>query len=48
MTPNAIRWNEIVKSEAYGIPLIFFVIGLIGLIVILVYWQIPICLTDRS
>ena len=34
MTPNAIHWNEIDKREAYGIPLIFFVIGLMGLIII--------------
>ena len=37
MTPNAIHWNQIEKSEAYGIPLIFFAFGMVGLIVIFVY-----------
>ncbi len=37
MTPNAIHWNEIEKSDAYGTPLICFVVGLMGLILILVY-----------
>ena len=28
MTPYNIQWNEIKKSDAYGMPLIFLVLGL--------------------
>ena len=28
MTPNSIQWNKIKKSDAYGVPLVFFIIGL--------------------
>lgn len=37
MTPHSIHWHEIKKSEAYGIPLFFFVYGLVLLILILSY-----------
>ena len=28
MTPHAIRWSQIRKSDAYGVPLIFFILGM--------------------
>ena len=31
MTPHSIRWHLVKKSDAYGIPLIFFVFGLVML-----------------
>ncbi|MBR6802130.1 MAG: hypothetical protein IKM61_10360 [Eubacteriaceae bacterium] len=27
MTPDSIRWNQIKKGDAYGVPLIFFIMG---------------------
>lgn len=35
MTPHAVRWSQIKKSDAYGVPLIFFVLGLAMLLVII-------------
>ena len=32
MTPNKINWNNIKKSDAYGLPAIFFILG-IGIII---------------
>ena len=31
MTPDSIHWNQIKKSEGYGEPLLFFVLGLISI-----------------
>ncbi len=31
MTPHSVHWNQIKKSDAYGVPLIFLVLGLAGL-----------------
>ena len=28
MTPHSVSWNQIRKGDAYGVPLIFFVLGL--------------------
>ena len=28
MTPNNIQWHKIKKSDAYGVPLIFLILGL--------------------
>ena len=36
MTPDRINWSEVKKSEAYGLPLIFFVFGTIMLIFIII------------
>ena len=33
MTPNNIQWHKIKKSDAYGIPIIFLILGLLSLIV---------------
>ncbi|MBR5774532.1 MAG: hypothetical protein IKY44_06755 [Clostridia bacterium] len=33
MTPHSIRWSTIKKSDLYGVPLIFFVLGLIALVI---------------
>ena len=35
MTPNNIRWNKVKKSDAYGIPVFF---GLLGLLCIFAYF----------
>ena len=35
MTPRVVVWSKIPKREAYGEPLIFFVLGLAMLVVIL-------------
>ena len=35
MTPNSIQWNKIKKSDAYGVPSIFFVMGLLLLAVMM-------------
>ena len=35
MTPHSVCWDKIKKSDAYGVPLIFFFLGLVLLIVIL-------------
>ena len=37
MTPNSIQWNKIKKSDAYGVPLVFFIIGLALLAVMMWY-----------
>ena len=34
MTPNSINWCWLKKSDAYLIPIIFFILGIVGLIVI--------------
>ena len=34
MTPDSINWNWIEKSDAYLIPIIFFIIGIAGVIII--------------
>ena len=35
MTPGAIDWDWVKKKDAYGVPLIFLVVALIGIAVIL-------------
>ena len=37
MTPNSIQWNKIKKSDAYGDPLVFCIIGLALLAVMMWY-----------
>ena len=37
MTPNSIQWNKIRKSDAYGVPLVFCIIGLALLVVMMWY-----------
>lgn len=37
MTPHCVRWHQIKKSDAYGIPLIFFVLGLFFLILMILH-----------
>ena len=37
MTPNNIRWSKIKKSDAYGVPFIFFIIGLALFVVMMWY-----------
>lgn len=37
MTPYSIRWGQIKKSDAYGCPLIFLVLGLALLIISILY-----------
>lgn len=37
MTPNNIQWHKIKKSDAYGVPLVFFIIGLALLAVMMWY-----------
>lgn len=37
MTPNNIQWHKVKKSDAYGVPLIFFVFGLALLFVLIWY-----------
>lgn len=32
MTPDSIKWSSIKKSDAYGIPLIFLILGVLALI----------------
>ena len=36
MTPNNIRWGWVKKSDAYGIPIILFVIGVATLVIFFV------------
>ena len=38
MTPESIDWDFIDKKDAYGIPLIFLVLSLVGIALIL-FWQ---------
>lgn len=33
MTPHSIHWNQMKKSDAYGVPLIFLILGLAFLFV---------------
>ena len=33
MTPNKIRWDWVKKSDAYGVPIVFFVLGLLCVVV---------------
>ena len=37
MSPNNIQWHKIKKSDAYGVPLMFFIIGLALLSIMLLY-----------
>lgn len=37
MTPNSSQWHKIKKRDAYGIPLMFFIIGLALLSIMLFY-----------
>ena len=37
MTPHHICWTDIKKSEAYGVPLIFFVMGVTLFVVMMLY-----------
>ena len=37
MTPNNIQWHKIKKSDAYGVPLVFFIIGL-ALLTVMVWY----------
>ena len=37
MTPHVILWSQYRKSDAYGVPLIFFIMGLVLLLVI-IFW----------
>ena len=37
MTPNNIQWHKVKKSDAYGDPLIFLIIGLALLVIMILY-----------
>lgn len=37
MTPNNIQWHKIKKSDAYSVPLVFFIVGLALLAVMMWY-----------
>ena len=37
MTPNNIQWHKVKKSDAYGVPLIFLIIGLALLVIMILY-----------
>ncbi len=37
MTPYFDSWEQIKKSDAYGVPLFFFLFGLVSLIVMIIY-----------
>lgn len=37
MTPNSIQWNRIKKSDAYGEPLVFCIMGLVLLAIMMWY-----------
>lgn len=37
MTPNNIQWHKIKKSDAYGVPLLFFIFGL-GLLIVMIWY----------
>ncbi len=37
MTPNSVRWHRVKKRDAYGVPLIFFILGLMMLILLISY-----------
>ena len=32
MTPNAVNWNSIKKTDVYLVPLIFFLLGIVALL----------------
>ena len=32
MTPNNIRWGWVKKSDAYGVPIIFFIFGVVCIV----------------
>lgn len=32
MTPNFIRWHTVKKSDAYGVPLVFLILGIAALV----------------
>ena len=32
MTPNNIRWDWVKKSDAYGLPIIFFILGVVCIV----------------
>ena len=32
MTPNNIRWGWVKKSDAYGVPIIFFILGVVCIV----------------
>ena len=36
MTPKNIQWHKVKKRDAYGIPLFFFILGLVLLIIVFV------------
>ncbi len=36
MTPKTINWNLVDKKDAYGIPLFFLLVGVVGLIIVIV------------
>ena len=33
MTPHSVDWDFIKKSDAYGVPIIFLILGLLGIVV---------------
>ena len=37
MTPNFVYWEQVKKSDAYGVPLIFFIFGLALLFCMILY-----------
>ena len=37
MTPHCVRWHQVKKSDAYGIPLLFLVLGLAMLILAILH-----------
>lgn len=37
MTPNSIQWSRVKTSDAYGIPIIFFVLGVALIICTILY-----------
>ena len=41
MTPNNIRWGWIDKSDAYGVPIIFFIIGAAALLYLCIFGLKP-------
>ena len=37
MTPHSVRWHQVKKSDAYGVPLMFLIIGLALLSIMILY-----------
>ena len=37
MTPNFIRWHTVKKSDAYGVPIVFLILGTAALAVQIIY-----------